>query len=412
MSDPEATLVRQREFSREPLKGPGHVTRLGASRVQYLCFDGPHGLTGDPVLLVGGAFQTFWSFRHDVERLTRRWPVILVDLPGQGLNLHPSEGMGFSDFAALVRDFLDHHGIERVTPVGLSYGSGIAHRIAVRFPERVHRLILGGTAPRLQPSLRAILHAARWIDEQGEHEAWAWSCVLHLINLEAREQTGVEDRLLERFHESLMGLPMDAHDRWWTNSSRLFSEELSGTPRCPALVFGCKHDHFMPPFQAAEVARGCADVQFGVLAGGDHLANVERPQRVLELYERFLRHRPLDDLPWFQYGDEGFAACRDRRVRARGDVQGIDMWIEDPAGERFRVAVRDLGHHGAGVAWPRDREVVTVPAPLHLELDGGATTRAVVCPGSEGDRLRFLFTDPHERARWIASVERALGSTP
>lgn len=410
MADLQPSLITYDEPTPELLRGPGHRTELGGARVEYLSFAGPNGTDAEPVVLFGGAFQTYWSFRHDVARLRRRWPVILLNLPGQGTNFQPSEGMDFTALAELARRFFDHHDIDRIVPVGLSYGSGLVHRFATLFPERTRGLILGGTAPRLQPSLWAILEAARYLDQQGECEAWAWSCVFHLINWEAREETGLEDDLPDRFYRSLMRIPPEDHERWWTNSVRLFTEELSGTVECRALVFAGAHDHFMPPFQAAQVARGCRDASFGVMDGVDHLAPVERPDRVLDLYEAFLTEAPLGDLPWLHHDEAGFAACEDRRVCARARVEDVVLSVEDAEGQRSRVVLKDLGYHGAGFRWDGPAEPPSGPAPFRIRLEDGVGTLAVLCPDSpDATRMRFLFTDPVERARWIEAVGRELG---
>ncbi len=82
--------------------------------------------------------------------------------------------MGFNQFADDVIALLDHLGIEKSDVGGLSMGSGIALNIAMRYPERVAKLIL------LRPSwlcipqpehLALVADAGKWIQAYGAEEA-------------------------------------------------------------------------------------------------------------------------------------------------------------------------------------------------------------------------------------------------
>ena len=69
--------------------------------------------------------------------------LIAIDLPGHGgsMDFDPAN-FSFNYFADLVIELMDHLGIEKTNLGGLSMGSGISLNIALRYPERVKKLII------------------------------------------------------------------------------------------------------------------------------------------------------------------------------------------------------------------------------------------------------------------------------
>lgn len=103
-----------------------------------------------PVLLIHGFashsemnwLATGWF--HDLGKAG--WRVIGLDNRGHGASekLYRPEDYGANAMAGDALRLLDHLGIDRAHVVGYSMGARIAARLAIRHPERVARLILGG----------------------------------------------------------------------------------------------------------------------------------------------------------------------------------------------------------------------------------------------------------------------------
>ena len=91
-------------FSREAFAAPPQLREIGGWRVEFLGFSGPAAGRA-PLLCLGGAFQSRWSFRHVAERLLPDHPVAVVDLPGQGNNTQDSQALDFDGFADLLERF-------------------------------------------------------------------------------------------------------------------------------------------------------------------------------------------------------------------------------------------------------------------------------------------------------------------
>ena len=78
--------------------------------------------------------------------LPERYHAFAVDQRGFGDSERPDRGYRIEDLAADAAAFLDAVAIERATVVGHSFGSFVARRVAVAYPERVTGLALIGSA--------------------------------------------------------------------------------------------------------------------------------------------------------------------------------------------------------------------------------------------------------------------------
>ena len=95
----------------------------------------------DPVLLVHGQPGRASVWRQVGDEPARRGVhALALDRPGYGRSHRPA--VGFAGNAVAVVDFLDHHGIDRVTVVAHNLASGAAIALAIAFPERVTSMVL------------------------------------------------------------------------------------------------------------------------------------------------------------------------------------------------------------------------------------------------------------------------------
>ena len=73
-------------YNRSSLKQTPHQDFIGKWRVDYLAFSQPENAHKTPLIVLGGAFQNFNSYKYCVENILNEVPVILVDLPSLGNN--------------------------------------------------------------------------------------------------------------------------------------------------------------------------------------------------------------------------------------------------------------------------------------------------------------------------------------
>ena len=99
---------------------------------------------GFPLVLLHGNGEDSSYFAHQVSAFSGHFRVIAVDTRGHGRSPRGGAPFTLEQFALDLRDFLDERGIARAHLLGFSDGANIALMFALRFPDRVGRLILDG----------------------------------------------------------------------------------------------------------------------------------------------------------------------------------------------------------------------------------------------------------------------------
>ena len=104
-----------------------------------------HG-SGEPLVMIMGwtANLNVWS-PEMVEVLAEHFQVILFDNRGAGRSGSSQGGYLMSQFASDTIGLMDALKIEKAHVFGVSLGGMIAQEVALKYPERVNRLILGCT---------------------------------------------------------------------------------------------------------------------------------------------------------------------------------------------------------------------------------------------------------------------------
>jgi pimeloyl-ACP methyl ester carboxylesterase len=126
---------------------------IGTLRMHWVERGDPNGT---PVLLLHGFPENWWSWRHQIDALSRAgFRVIAPDQRGYG----QTDRHGPYDVATLLADLrglLAHLGVRRAHVVGHDWGGNVAWFLAGRHPELVERLTVIN-CPHPKPFRRALL---------------------------------------------------------------------------------------------------------------------------------------------------------------------------------------------------------------------------------------------------------------
>ncbi len=99
---------------------------------------------GAPLLLLHGNGESSDYFVHQLEGLSGQYRVIALDTRGHGRTPRGTAPFTIDQFADDLLAFLDQRKIERPHILGFSDGANIALAFALRYPQRVDKLILNG----------------------------------------------------------------------------------------------------------------------------------------------------------------------------------------------------------------------------------------------------------------------------
>lgn len=333
-------LVSMDSFNRPPLS-----LEVKGRQVHYLSFSRPKTAHKIPIVIIGGAFQKFHSFKKDVEFLADVHPLYLVELPGQGGNDDLGEDLGFEELADILCGFMDQIGIEKITPIALSYGSAIGYFFASKYPTRVDKLILGGTTPEVRESVRLLLGESIKSLNEGNLEQFSAGVVLNLLNFYRRHEIKGADLLQKGLYRNMLKLGTMDLVRYEVNTKRLLSlKELPEGPKCETLVLVGEYDNFTTPAESFAVARLCENSTFGIISNTDHLAPYQNKKLVNKLYKKFLAGIPINGTSGVKVYNKSEYPVMLQRLEPRFEVN--DMTVLEAEDSFYPVNIINISTSG------------------------------------------------------------------
>ena len=99
---------------------------------------------GEPFLFLHGNGEDGTYFQQQIQYFSGQYRVIALDTRGHGRSPRGTAPFTIRQFAEDLHDFMDEKGIKKAHLLGFSDGGNIALTFALKYPERVNRLILNG----------------------------------------------------------------------------------------------------------------------------------------------------------------------------------------------------------------------------------------------------------------------------
>jgi pimeloyl-ACP methyl ester carboxylesterase len=291
------------EGGREPLMRI-HGVRLRGRRVSTLTVG-----EGPDVLLIHGLGGAKSSFLYTAAILSRRYRVHALDLPGFGSSSKPATApYNARWFADTVRETMDALGIERAHIAGNSLGGRVAIELALRHPHRVRGLALLCPAVAFvkrsyHPLVRMLRPEVALLPHQftrGMLEEQFWSLFADRDNIDP----SLADTAVDEFRSTYAS--PGARVAFLAAARNIYLDEPFGRdgfyPRlaglaAPALFVWGAHDRVIPPAFRHHVAGWLPGVEQILLDDCGHVPQVERPEHVTELVQRFFASVDARDEP-------------------------------------------------------------------------------------------------------------------
>ena len=242
--------------------------------------------SGPALLLVPGIPAIASDWAPLAERLSDSRRVIAYDNRGSGASSVTPAPYTCAQLAADAVALLDELGVERADVFGMSLGGMIAQELALAWPDRVNRLVLGCTHCGLE-------HAAR--PERDAGRAFAMETDDWAERMEALAPfafaAGVDGELLSRFVEKKAADVQDPEGYRGQIAAALAHDTYDRLPviDCPTLILTGDKDRVIPPASSDVLHERIPDSRLEVIAGAGHLFFLERPEESLRLLQGFLR---------------------------------------------------------------------------------------------------------------------------
>ncbi|HHX4056135.1 MAG: alpha/beta fold hydrolase [Burkholderia contaminans] len=114
----------------------GYATVNGV-RLHYVV-----GGKGEPLVLLPGWPETWWTFHKIMPALAEHYTVIAVDLRGMGASSKPVDGYDKKTMAADIHELTQSLGYDKVAIAGHDIGSAVAFAYAENYPEATDKLVM------------------------------------------------------------------------------------------------------------------------------------------------------------------------------------------------------------------------------------------------------------------------------
>lgn len=201
-----------------------------------------HG-TGRPLVLLHGGLGSGEMFASVLPALAATHRVVVPDLQGHGRTADIDRPLDVRLMADDVAGLIDHLGLERPDVVGYSLGGGVAFWTAVKYPDRVGRLVIASAHMRRDAIYPEML--AQQTQVNAAAAAFMKDTPMYELYQRVAPRPGDFGRLLDKIGAAM------AHDFD-------FSEQVRGL-QVPTLIV-CGDADMAPPSHYVEV--------FGLLDGG------------------------------------------------------------------------------------------------------------------------------------------------
>jgi 3-oxoadipate enol-lactonase len=241
--------------------------------------------SGPPLLLVPGIPAVAGDWAPLAERLSVSRRAIAYDNRGGGRSTVTPGPYTTASLAADAVALLDHLGIERADVFGMSLGGMIAQEMALRWPDRVDRLVLGCTHCGVRHSPPMPRETARAFAMRTDD----WAARMRALGPFAFGRD-VDAVLLERFIRKKAGDVQDPAGYRAQIAAVLAHDTHDRLPEIahPTVILTGDEDQVIPPGSSDVLHERVSQSLLYVIRGAGHLFFLERPRETLRALETYV----------------------------------------------------------------------------------------------------------------------------
>jgi pimeloyl-ACP methyl ester carboxylesterase len=273
------------------------ILQLEGARFHY--YQG--GISGPPVILLhgGGTDSALLSWKLTFPALVDRYRVYLPNWPGYGQSTPLAGDYATADLATALAGMLDAWQLETAHLVGVSMGGGAALGYALRFPERVNKLVLVDSyglhnrapahlvsyalvrIPQVIPLSWRLVRSSRWMTR------WALRAIFW-------DPAAVIDDLVEEVYAAVRNPGTgEAFYQWqrgemgWNRLNTNYMAELDRLA-VPTLLIHGENDPLVPWRSAQRAAERIKDGRLCLINDCGHWPQREKPEEFNRVLRAFL----------------------------------------------------------------------------------------------------------------------------
>ena len=291
-------------YNKASFKQPARTTWIEGWKIEYMAIADPRTIHRTPIVIIGGAFQNFNSYKYCVEQFFESGPVILIDLPSMGSNQQirnvdtdlSAEVLELPDLSRMLGQWCDIVGLTKVDVVGISLGSVIASFFVDQRPELVEKMILMGVMQKTRKSWRMLLEESLMLMKEQRMDEFGQAVILYLVNHAKLDKTRMSPTAKRLFFRQMAEFSATEQERYEINCNRLLRLNNVPVPQSNTLVACGQYDSFTLPHENAAFALQCPDMQFAMIANADHVPQLQRRKETMTLFTTYLKGESIEGL--------------------------------------------------------------------------------------------------------------------
>jgi len=236
---------------------------------------------GEPLLLLHGLGAEADVWAYCLEPLCERYRVIAPDLLGFGRSSKPLINYRIATFVEVLDRFLQALAVPRVSIVGNSMGAWIAAALALRFPERVSKLVLND----------AIGIVAGAVDVPIDFRPSSLQNMREILEFMFYDKTLATDELVEMAYQCHLERNDGPTIASLLETVRLRLDQLDdklSQLKAPTLLIWGDTDRVSPLSVAENYLRLIPGARLEIIPQCGHIPALEKPQELVQHILRFL----------------------------------------------------------------------------------------------------------------------------
>ena len=136
-----------------------------------------HG-EGEPLILIAGFTADSQSWQFVIKDLSKHFKVIIFDNRGVGRTEATDPPYTIEQMADDTKSLMDYLNIHAAHVLGHSMGGYIAQKLAIKYPERVYKLILCSTSPYATQRNNILFQGLLELSQNGTNKKLWWKIFL------------------------------------------------------------------------------------------------------------------------------------------------------------------------------------------------------------------------------------------
>jgi 3-oxoadipate enol-lactonase len=236
---------------------------------------------------------TSWTLYYPLfEKLNFR--VLLHDFKGQLKSAKPAGPYTFKEHADDAKQLMDNLGIDKVHIISTSYGSQVALRFAVDYPDYVASLtIIDGTS-EIDETTKLFVNGWKKLAQGGTGEDFFWGAVpsLYFNDFVKKNKAFLEERakMLNEIDRDYFKGQIYLYDTFMNDSD--ITAEL-GKITCPCTIIYGENDILTPRKFSEILATRIRDAEFVIIPNCGHVTIFEQPEMVKSIVVGFILKNSL-----------------------------------------------------------------------------------------------------------------------